>query len=525
MTARPSTDDSTAVQQRHGSTPSLVLKQSSPIVASLSAHDPAIESGAVDTGIRILVVDDNHDLREYVARLLRRWWSIETVGDGLAALAAIQRQRPTLVLVAAAMPGLNGIGLPQTLRDDPATRSIPMIVVFDDGAETSDAYDCLTKPFSSRELVGHVSARLEEHSGSSVRTQRPVRRWLNKVDLPIAVLRSDGLIVENANRAYLELVGDRDVIGKPFGKPLGQPREEFPDAFASGTRHAARGRTLLLSRNGECEDTYWHFVLTPVKDRANGRDSHIVAIGIEVTGELRARRRSEALAAEAISANRAKDQFLAALGHELRNPLSPIVTGLQLMRTKGVRSHELDVVERQVGTIVRLVDDLLDVSRIGRGQIELQKERIEIAEVVTRAIETVDPLLKERQHRVTLLLSGPGLRVTVDPARMAQVIANLLTNAAKYSERGSEITVRTERYEQRVRISVEDRGIGIAAEMLPHVFEPFAQERSAVRRSRGGLGLGLAIVRNLVDIHGGKVIVRSDGLGSGSTFCVELPAA
>jgi len=187
-------------------------------------------------------------------------------------------------------------------------------------------------------------------------------------------------------------------------------------------------------------------------------------------------------------------------------------------------SHELDVVDRQVKTIIRLVDDLLDLSRTGRGLIELRKESIEIAVVVARAAETVDPLLTERRQRLRILVPASGLRVTVDPARMAQVVANLLTNAAKYSDWGAEITIRALSADGRVRLSVEDAGIGIAPDRLAHVFEPFAQEESAVPRSNGGLGLGLAIVRTLVDLHGGTVTVQSDGVGAGSTFCVELPA-
>jgi signal transduction histidine kinase len=320
-----------------------------------------------------------------------------------------------------------------------------------------------------------------------------VRTLLNQVELPIAVLRRDGFIVENANDAYFELLGGRDVLGKPFAEPV--------------------------------SDASWRFVFAPVKNEGHVRNRHVVAIGVEVTENVRARQQRDDVAAAAIRANKTKDEFLAALGHELRNPLSPILTGLQLMRVKGLRSHELDVVERQVSVLTRLVDDLLDVSRIGRTQVDLRNERVEMSDLVARARETVDPLLNERGQRVALCVSGPGLRVNVDPARMTQVLANLLTNAAKYSERGSEITVRSERHEQWVRVSIEDRGIGIAPEMLPHVFEPFAQERSAVRRSRGGLGLGLAIVRNLVEAHGGRVVVHSDGPGSGSTFSVELPAA
>ena len=505
----------------------MILGQSSPTSASRPTPDAAVVGSVeVNTRVRILLVDDNRDLREYVTRLLRRWWSVEAVGDGLAALEAIRRQRPTLMLVDAAMPGLNGIGLPQTLRDDPATRSIPMIVVFDDGTENPDVNDCLIKPFSSRELIGRVSSRLEEHFGSSVRTQKPVRRLLNTIDLPIAVLRGDGLIVENANHAYLDLVGgDGGVIGKPFAEPFVDAartaREECARALASGAQQVVRELLFLGHRNGQPEDGYWDFVFAPIKGEHNAR-GHVVAIGIEVTEEVGVRHRCEALAAEAISDNLAKDEVLAALGHELRSPLAPILTGLHLMRTKGLCSHELDVIERQVGAIVRLVDDLLDVSRIGRGQIELRKERIEIADVVAQAIETVDPLLAERRHRLTMLVSRSGLRVNVDPERMAQVIANLLTNAAKYSERGSEITVRAVRHDRHLRVSVEDQGIGIAPDMLPHVFEAFAQERSVVGRSNGGLGLGLAIVRHLVELHDGTVTVHSDGLDSGSTFCVEL---
>ena len=498
--------------------------------ASLSTrHEAVVESAGVDGRIRLLLAEENLDLREHVARLLRRWWRIETVGDGATALEAIRRRRPTLVLADSSMPGPDGIRLLHALREDPVTRSIPIIVLSQRGTSVETPYpnDCLIKPFSSRELIARVSARLEEHFGTVVGTQRPVRRLLDKIALPIAVLRRNEFIVENANRAYFGLAGGSDAIGKPFAEPLldgtRTVREESARALASGAPHVVRELTLPVGRNGEPQERYWNFVFAPIQDERNLHDRHVVAIGVEVTDDVRVRREREALAAEAISANLAKDQFIATLGHELRNPLSTILTGLQLMRTKGLCSHELDVVERQVAAIVRLMDDLLDVSRIGRGQIELQKEQIEIADLVARAIESVDPLLEARQHHLAVLVSGSGLRVNVDPARMAQVIANLLTNAAKYSERGSEITVRAVRDDRHLRLSVEDQGIGIAPEMIAHVFEPFAQARGAVGRSLGGLGLGLAIVRNLVELHDGVVTVHSDGLGTGSTFCVELP--
>lgn len=501
------------------------------MTAPSTHYEAAIDGAGVHGRIRILVVDDNRELREYVGRLLRRWWTIEAVGDGAAALDAIRRQRPTLVLADAATPGVDGTGVVGALQGDSVARSIPVIVLAEDGgagtADKLDSNDRLIKPFSSRELIGHVSARLEQLVGRPVRTQRPVRRLLNKIGVPIAIVRGDECIVENANRAYLDLFGGRDGIGKPFAEALpdatGPAHEAVARALASRGNQVARELTVPPHRHRELTDTHWSFVFTPVRDEGGGPPRHVVAIGIDVTDDVRARHKRDAVAADAVTANMAKDQFLAALSHELRNPLSPILTGLQLMRTRGVSCHELDVIDRQIAVIRRLVDDLLDISRIGRGQIELRKEPVEIADVVARAIETVDPLLKERQQQLAMLVPARGLRAEIDSARMAQVFANLITNAAKYSERGSEITIRATRDDHHVTVSVEDQGIGIAAEMLPIVFEAFAQERSAARRSRGGLGLGLAIVRHLVTLHEGVVTAHSDGVGSGSTFSVALP--
>ena len=224
-------------------------------------------------------------------------------------------------------------------------------------------------------------------------------------------------------------------------------------------------------------------------------------------------------------ATRAKDEFLAMLGHELRNPLSPILTALQLMRLKKQTSRELDVMERQVGNLIRLVDDLLDVSRITRGKIELRKRAVELAEVATRAIEMVSPALERKQQRLHIEMSTSGLVIHADPARVAQVIANLLNNASKYSDEGTEITLSAEANAGNVVMRVRDEGIGLAPDMLERVFELFAQHPQALDRSAGGLGLGLAIVRSLVRMHGGRVWASSDGPGLGSEFLVELPLA
>jgi PAS domain S-box-containing protein len=231
--------------------------------------------------------------------------------------------------------------------------------------------------------------------------------------------------------------------------------------------------------------------------------------------------------ADAEVASRSKDEFLAMLGHELRNPLAPIVTALQLMRLRGDETlvKERTVIERQVHHLIRLVDDLLDVSRITRGKIELKRERIELSEIVAKAIEMASPLIEQRRHQLAVDVPRQGLAVDADAVRMAQVVANLLNNAAKYTEPNGSLLILAERDGDAVVLRVRDTGIGLSAEMLPRIFDLFVQERQAIDRAQGGLGLGLAIVRVLVELHGGTVEARSEGHGKGAELIVRLPAA
>ncbi|MGC3997186.1 MAG: ATP-binding protein [Anaeromyxobacter sp.] len=225
-------------------------------------------------------------------------------------------------------------------------------------------------------------------------------------------------------------------------------------------------------------------------------------------------------------ASRAKDEFLAMLSHELRNPLSPIVTALHLMRLHAPEAapHERAVIERQVTHLVRLVDDLLDVSRVVRGKVRLVRRPVALADVVARAVEQASPLLEERRHALQLEMDE-GLWMEVDDHRIAQVIANLLTNAAKYTDPGGRIVLRARAEGSEVRVAVSDTGIGISPALLPHVFDLFVQGERTLDRAPGGLGIGLTIVRSLVDLHGGRVAVESNGNARGSTFTVWLPLA
>ena len=231
-------------------------------------------------------------------------------------------------------------------------------------------------------------------------------------------------------------------------------------------------------------------------------------------------------AAEA--ASRAKDEFLAMLGHELRNPLAPILTSLELMRLESetTMKREREIIERQVHHMVRLVGDLFDVSKITQGKIKLDRAPLEVGHLVARAVELATPLIEERGHRMSVEVA-PDLILDADETRMCQVLTNLLTNAAKFTEPGGRIelvaTQESAKSDGHILLVVKDSGVGIPAELLPRVFDSFVQGQRSSARSEGGLGLGLAIVRSMVELHGGTVTVSSAGPGQGSVFQIRMP--
>jgi signal transduction histidine kinase/CheY-like chemotaxis protein len=279
--------------------------------------------------------------------------------------------------------------------------------------------------------------------------------------------------------------------------------------------HHAPGDALILN-----------FVYTP-KRNVHGQIDGVLVSAVDVTAQVRARNAIDALRERAESANRAKDAFLAMLGHELRNPMAPILTALQLMKLRDIAAVEKErmVIERQVDHLVRLVDDLLDVSRITGGKVELRRTRLEMAAVVASALEQASPLLEQREHVVTVDVPREGLAVYGDATRLAQVVANLLVNAAKYTEPRGKVSIVAERDGEEAVLRIRDTGIGIPADLLPNVFELFTQDHQAIDRARGGLGLGLAIVRSIVTMHGGTAKVESAGRGSGSEFTITIPLA
>jgi signal transduction histidine kinase len=228
--------------------------------------------------------------------------------------------------------------------------------------------------------------------------------------------------------------------------------------------------------------------------------------------------------------DRRKDEFLATLAHELRNPLAPIRNALEVLSLTGddddaAGRETRALMERQLGQMVRLIDDLLDVSRITRGKLELRKERVELATVINNAVDTARPLIESRGHQLFLALPAQPVHLEGDPMRLAQVFSNLLNNAAKYTERGGSIWLTAAARDGMATVSVRDTGVGIPAEALPYIFEMFMQVDRSLEKSQGGLGIGLTLVKLLVELHGGVVEARSAGVGAGTAFSVRLPVS
>jgi signal transduction histidine kinase len=481
---------------------------------------------------RILVADDNADMRDYVAGLLRAaGFAVEAVADGEAAIARARARRPDLVLCDIMMPRLDGFGVIRELRADPATASVPVIVLSARAGEEArvagldrGASDYLAKPFSARELVARVQAQLAASRVQRVEAEARARLEAMVMQAPvaIAIYRGPAHVFELVNERAQEVIGAGELLGRRLVDVVPSSANTgliaaFDRVYQTGEPFIANDFAVQFARGGVLSEHRFQMHFVPLRD-PDGAITGLLTIGVEITEVVTAR-------AEAERANRAKDEFLAILGHELRNPLAPILTALEVLRMRDHgASRELAVIDRQAHHLVRLVDDLLDVSRITQGKLALQPRRVELAQIVARAVETATPLLERRGHELVVDVPAAGLVVHADLERLAQAVANLLTNAAKYTERGGRVTVRARRAGGELVLSVRDTGIGIAPEMLARVFDMFVQERQALDRASGGLGLGLTIVRSLVALHGGRVAVASEGRDRGSELTITLPA-
>ena len=325
-----------------------------------------------------------------------------------------------------------------------------------------------------------------------------------------------------ASDSFLRLVGLTQEQCSEFGWGDVLHPDDAERTLAAWKECATSGGQWDIEHRFRGADGQWHPVLArgvPVKNE-RGEITAWAGINLDISNLKR-------VEDELREADRRKDEFLATLAHELRNPLAPIRNSLQILKMPGVDAATVqqtrDMMERQVHHLIRLVDDLLDVSRVMRGKIELRRESVELATVVARAVETAQPLIEVQGHQLEIAVPSESLLLSADPVRLAQVVGNLLTNAAKYTEANGRIWLKAEREDGRAVLRVRDNGIGIAPDVLPHVFDLFMQVDHAAARSQGGLGIGLTLVKNLVEMHGGTVEACSEGLGRGCEFVVRFP--
>lgn len=298
---------------------------------------------------------------------------------------------------------------------------------------------------------------------------------------------------------------------------------EIAAQFAENDRRARASRTgVQVIESLEHEDGVTHYSIVSKFPILGASDEPVMVGGMAI--DITDRMNAEAALKES---DRRKDEFLATLAHELRNPLAPIRNALELMKGADIDRNDFEetrsVMDRQLGQMVRLIDDLLDISRITTGKLQVRKERIELATVMQSAVEASQYLIEAEGHELTVTLPPQPIHLDADPTRLTQVIANLLNNAAKYTEKGGHIWLIAQREKGEVVISVRDTGIGISAEHLPNVFQMFSQATPALDRAHGGLGIGLSLVRGLVELHNGTVEAHSAGAGRGSEFVVRLP--
>ncbi len=496
------------------------------------------------TPLTIVVVDDTEASRYAVSRMLRRAnYEVREATNGRDALR-LTAEKPDLIILDVNLPDMSGYEVCRKIKEDPATASTPVLhlsasfVQSEDRAEGleggADGY--LTYPLEPRELLANVEALLRVRQAEKAeRDQRELLR-VTLSSIGDGVISTDAVgTVTFINPVAQALTGwGEEAVGRPLkevfrivNEETGEPPAENPvdRVIRSGRIAGLANHSLLVSRDGTrrpIDDT-----ASPILDDA-GRFVGVVLVLRDVTDRRRLEAELQRRADDLVDRDRRKDEFLAMLAHELRNPLAPLRNTIHVLRMRTPDAAEMErageLMERQVCHLVRLVDDLLDVSRITRGKVELRKLRLDLGTVVGRAVEGTRPFLEERRHRLEVSPPAEPLELDADPARLEQVLANLLNNAAKFTPPGGNIRLTAGREGEQAVIRVRDDGIGIRPDMIAHVFDLFQQADRVPGRVSEGLGIGLSLVRSLVEMHGGTVGVSSPGPDRGSEFVVRLPA-
>lgn len=533
-----------------------------------------------DGRINILLVDDEPKNLTVLETILDDpEYRLVCAGSADQALLALVSEEFALLILDIQMPGMTGFELAQMIKKRKKTAGIPIIFLtayYSDAEHVLEGYgsgavDYLHKPVNPAILRSkvaifaalHRTTREAERANLTLLSEVAERRRIeaqllqlnNELEDRVQQRTSELMIANSKMRENEELLR--------LAQEAGQVGIWSWD-LRTGTGHWTRAAWDIYDPNAVTSDVtfaQWLAYLHPDdtakairaidEAKVTGRYWDELRVGVNVSqtkwielvgaveydrgepirmrGTVRDLTYRKVLELELKEAHRRKDEFLATLAHELRNPLSAISNSLQVLKASSLAAapdeQVTGIMERQIHQLVRLVDDLMDVSRVIRGKIELRKENVDLATIVAGGVETTQPLIAEKGHTLDISLPAESLIVNADPVRLMQVIGNLVANAAKYTEMNGHIRLFAEREGNEIVLHIKDTGIGISSEMLSRVFDLFVQVDQAVEHSQGGLGIGLTLVRNLVEMHDGLVTARSEGLGKGSEFLIRLPVA
>ncbi len=504
---------------------------------------------------RILVVDDNADMREYVRRLLAPLYAVETASDGASAFEHAAASPPDLVVADVMMPGLDGFEFLARLRANESTRTIPVLLLSARAGEEArieglragaDAY--LVKPFSARELVARVQASLElshvrREAEEALRERgEQFETLIDRAPIGIFLVDEDfkiGHVNPVALPRFQEFAGDVGGRGLEEIVHLLREKGEADRVVENFRRTLATGEPFVTTEDvrhtpGRDEVDWFEWRIDRIRLPGKPGRFGLVCYFRDVTSEVRGRKEREflleserAARTEADRAVHLKDEFLAILSHELRSPLNAIAGWTYLLKS-GANDPErvlqsAQVIERNTKIQTQLISDLLDMSRIASGKMRLSIALVLPQTIVESAVQSMRPDAEAKGVALETWLGPVRGQCLWDQARIGQVLANLLSNAVKFTPKGGIVTVRLRQLDGDVEIVVKDTGVGIEPSFLPHLFDRFRQGDPATTREHGGLGLGLALVKQLVELHGGSVEAASDGKGTGATFTVKLP--
>lgn len=489
---------------------------------------------------RILIADDNSDMRAYLKSLLEPHADVIMCADGEAAFTHLMSAPADLLLSDVMMPKLDGFGLIARLRSIDSLRQMPVILLSARAGEEakleglqSGADDYLVKPFSTNELLARVRRQIgfgrqrQQAEREAARRDAYVRSLIDTSPATLWTSDVDGQCTYRSQRWY-------QFTGRLLKQDLGlgwlenlhpEDTQRCKEIFLQANFDR---RPFSVDYRLRRHDGSYRWVADAGMPRSDDAGNAVGFVGtvIDIHDRIVLQHEQQQLTRQLTEKGRLQSEFLSTLAHELRNPLAPIRAGLEVMRMTPdapMAGEMQNVMRRQVDHMVHLVDELLDMARLNEGKVTLRRAKVFLADVIKDAIDMCMPMIHAANHRLTVRLPDTQVALHIDRHRIAQVISNLVNNAAKYTPDGGKIEVGTSLRKDALLITVEDTGIGIDGDLLPSVFEMYAQAPAGDGMTQGGLGVGLNLVRQLVHLHGGEVMAESGGAGQGSRFTISLP--